>query len=112
MKSKQRDRICCGSFNNLISNAVDAVSEEENPRISLSLNQTSSELEVVVEDNGEGIPEERLEKLFEPRFTSKRSGTGLGLTIAKSIVDQLDGSIEVSSEPGVGATFRVFFTRY
>ena len=99
-------------FNNLISNAVDAVSEEENPRILLSLYQTSSELEVVVEDNGEGIPEERLEKLFEPRFTSKRSGTGLGLTIAKSIVDQLDGSIEVSSEPGVGATFRVFFTRY
>ena len=87
-------------FNNLISNAVDAVSEEADPRISLSLNQTSSELEVVVQDNGEGIPEERLEKVFEPRFTSKRSGTGLGLTIAKSIVDQLDGSIEVSSEPG------------
>jgi nitrogen fixation/metabolism regulation signal transduction histidine kinase len=99
-------------FNNLISNAVDAVSEEAVPRISLSLNQTSSELEAVVQDNGEGIPEERLKKVFEPRFTSKRSGTGLGLTIAKSIVDQLDGSIEVSSKPGVGATFRVFFVRY
>jgi nitrogen fixation/metabolism regulation signal transduction histidine kinase len=99
-------------FNNLISNAVDAVSEEAVPRISISLNPTSSELEVVVQDNGEGIPEERLKKVFEPRFTSKRSGTGLGLTIAKSIVDQLDGSIEVSSKPGLGATFRVFFTRH
>ena len=98
-------------FNNLISNAVDAVSEEAVPRISLSLNQTSSELEVVVQDNGEGISEERFKKVFEPRFTSKRSGTGLGLTIAKSIVDQLNGSIEVSSKPGRGATFCVFFTR-
>jgi signal transduction histidine kinase len=99
-------------FNNLISNAVDAVSEEAVPRISLSLNQTSSEVEVVVQDNGEGIAEERLKKVFEPRFTSKRSGTGLGLTIAKSIVDQLNGGIEVSSKPGLGATFRVFFTRH
>ena len=98
-------------FNNLISNAVDAVSEEAVPRISLSLNQTASGLEVLIQDNGEGIPKERLKKVFEPRFTSKRSGTGLGLTIAKSIVDQLDGRIEVSSKPGLGATFRVFFKR-
>ena len=98
-------------FNNLISNAVDAVSEEAVPRISLSLNQTASGLEVLIQDNGEGIPKERLKKVFEPRFTSKSSGTGLGLTIAKSIVDQLDGRIEVSSKPGLGATFRVFFKR-
>ena len=98
-------------FNNLISNAVDAVSEEAVPRILLSLNQTASGLEVLIQDNGEGIPKERLKKVFEPRFTSKSGGTGLGLTIAKSIVDQLDGRIEVSSKPGFGATFRVFFKR-
>ena len=98
-------------FNNLISNAVDAVSEERVPRISLFLKETPSGLEIVIEDNGEGISHDLLNQVFEPRFTSKSSGTGLGLTIAKSIVNQLNGSIEVSSQPRSGATFRVLFTR-
>jgi len=54
---------------------------------------------------------DQLEKVFEPRFTSKSGGTGLGLTITKSIVDQLGGKISVASDCSDGAAFRVLFTR-
>jgi signal transduction histidine kinase len=60
-----------------------------------------------VEDTGAGIAPEHLEKLFEPFFTTKPNGTGLGLTIARRIVDEHDGSIEVESAPGQGTTFTV-----
>jgi len=98
-------------FNNLISNAVDAVKENMEPLIVLSLKGGDSDLEIEVRDNGEGIAVDQLEKVFEPRFTSKSGGTGLGLTITKSIVDQLGGKISVASDCSDGAAFRVLFTR-
>jgi signal transduction histidine kinase len=96
-------------FNNLISNAVDAVADTNEPRIVLELKATPSFIEVQVRDNGVGIPTDRLERVFEPRFTSKGGGTGLGLTITRSIVNQLNGHIEVVPESSPGATFRVIF---
>jgi two-component system sensor histidine kinase PilS (NtrC family) len=62
-------------------------------------------------DTGDGIPTEHLSKIFEPFYTNKRRGTGLGLTIAKGLVTDLGGQIEVRSQPGEGATFRVLLPR-
>jgi signal transduction histidine kinase len=58
-------------------------------------------------DNGPGIPEENLDQLSEPFFTTKSKGTGLGLTITYSIVDAHGGQIEALSKEGEGATFIV-----
>jgi len=62
---------------------------------------------VNLRDSGIGMQAEKLEKIFTPFFTDKNRGTGLGLTIAKSIVEKHEGCIEVSSEPGQGSTFRI-----
>ena len=97
-------------FNNLILNAVEAVRNVQSPRIVLTVINRGSSLQINVNDNGPGIPAEQREKVFEPRFTTKGSGTGLGLTIARSIVDQLNGRLEVDSASVVGGQFRVIFS--
>ena len=58
-------------------------------------------------DTGEGIPEENLPKLFEPLFTTKAKGIGLGLAVTKTMVEGHGGTIEVQSEVGRGSTFTV-----
>jgi signal transduction histidine kinase len=60
---------------------------------------------VKVSDNGQGIPEDVLSKIFYPFFTTKEKGSGIGLAIAQKIVESHHGSIDVESEPGVGTTF-------
>ena len=64
---------------------------------------------LAVEDDGPGISHDDRERLFEPFFTTKFTGTGLGLTISKSLIEQHGGHFEVESEPGRGTTFFVFF---
>lgn len=98
-------------FNNLISNAVDAVGQSENPSIVLTVVKSGSLLQIDVTDNGHGISADQMELIFEPRFTTKGSGTGLGLTITQSIIDQLNGRLEVDSDSNVGTQFRVLFTQ-
>jgi signal transduction histidine kinase len=62
---------------------------------------------IKVEDNGQGIPEEVLSKIFYPFFTTKEKGSGIGLAIAQKIVDSHHGSIDVESEVGKGTTFTI-----
>jgi signal transduction histidine kinase len=69
-------------------------------------------LVVVVEDTGEGIPRDNLDKLFDPFFSTKKKGTGLGLPIVKSIVEGHDGEIEVESESGKGTKIIVTLRMY
>ena len=64
-------------------------------------------MEVSVADTGRGIEEEHLEKLFYPFFTTKRQGSGVGLAMARKIVDCHRGMMDVKSEPGKGSTFLV-----
>jgi two-component system nitrogen regulation sensor histidine kinase NtrY len=97
------------AFNNLISNAVDAVSDAANPQIKLTLFTEDNAVKINVSDNGVGIPPDRLADIFQPRFTLKRTGTGLGLTITQSIVNQLNGAISVSSIHGKGSDFTLSF---
>ena len=65
-------------------------------------------MEVQIEDTGPGIPAELRDQIFNPFFTTKKSGVGLGLSIVSKIVDDHRGWIRLASEPGKGACFRVF----
>jgi signal transduction histidine kinase len=96
-------------LNNLISNAVDATESCDGPEIVIRLQREETGIGLTVQDNGIGIEPDRLDAIFQPRFTLKKHGTGLGLTITKSIVHQLQGTISVSSEHGTGSVFIVSF---
>lgn len=63
---------------------------------------------IAIQDSGSGIPQEHLAKIFDPYFTTKPKGSGLGLTTSYSIVNNHGGMIEVDSKPGAGSTFRIF----
>jgi len=71
------------------------------------INQEPDWISISITDTGVGIAEENLEKIFEPLFTSKAKGIGLGLAITKTFVEGHDGTIEVNSKPGKGSTFTV-----
>lgn len=65
-------------------------------------------IKITIQDEGKGIPEEHLDKIFDPYFTTKTNGTGLGLTTTYSIMKRHDGHISVKSKPGVGTTFSLY----
>lgn len=94
---------------NLLLNALEA--SPHNSQISLSLSARHNSAEVVIADRGAGIAAADLERVFEPFYTTKASGTGLGLAVVKAIVENHDGSIEISSQPGVGTTVTVSIPR-
>ncbi len=92
---------------NLMLNAVDALENEDDPRITLRTYQRKNHLFIDVEDNGEGIEPEHIDHIFEPFFSTKEvgSGTGLGLSVSYGIVSKMDGTIDVTSEKGKGTCF-------
>ncbi len=90
---------------NLISNAIQAIEYKRNGLVKITLSQNGEYYKIEIEDNGNGVTEENLVKLFKPNFTTKTGGTGLGLAISKNIVDQSHGKIYyLPSELG-GANF-------
>ena len=98
------------AMNNLIANAIDAVANESHPSITLGLEVSpEGKAFLTVEDNGIGIPEDKQKEIFQPHFTSKEKGTGLGLFITDSIVRQLNGRITLRSFPGQGSAFGLEF---
>lgn len=94
-------------FTNLLSNAVDACSERERCSVIISEKIEDNSLIVAVSDNGDGIPDEMKSKIFTPNFTTKTSGTGLGLAMCKGIVEQAGGHIWFQTKEGEGTTFFV-----
>jgi len=86
-----------GVLSNLLNNAVHALDGQG--EIDVTVSTDSKFVIIQVKDSGPGIPPENLEKIFEPMFTTKKTGTGLGLVICKSIVEQHGGSISVSNKP-------------
>ncbi|MBW6512372.1 MAG: cache domain-containing protein [Desulfuromonadaceae bacterium] len=90
---------------NLILNAGNAM--EGHGLLTIRTSREEQTLLLEVSDTGCGIPAEHLDNIFEPFFTTREQGTGLGLAITKQIVDMHHGSIEVSSTPGKGTTFRI-----
>jgi len=93
-------------FTNLIRNAIEAAGEEE-AVVELHIDVRQDKALVAVRDNGQGIPEELQQKIFYPNFTTKTSGTGLGLAMCKSIVEQMKGDIWFTTELQKGSTFFV-----
>jgi len=94
-------------YRNLIMNSLQATPPRG--RVVVRTLRDSGYATVEVSDSGCGIPKERLETIFEDFVTTKRRGLGLGLAISKKIVEQLDGTITVSSDVGVGSTFTLKF---
>ena len=94
-------------FTNLLSNAVEACSTNNKCRIDIKEERLDGTILISMKDNGEGIPEEMRNKIFTPNFTTKTSGTGLGLAMCKSIAEQAHGKIFFETVEGKGTTFFV-----
>jgi two-component system, NtrC family, sensor kinase len=90
-------------FTNIITNGVQAM--ESGGKLSFFVDNNRGSIRVKITDTGPGMPEETVKNLFTPFFTTKSRGLGLGLCIAKMIVQEHGGLIEVNSTPGKGTTF-------
>ncbi len=102
--------LCEQVFTNLVLNAYEAMPEGGKLRMAVSPANSDARrgVEIGIEDSGPGIPAELREQIFNPFFTTKKGGVGLGLSIVSKIVDDHRGWIRVQSEPGRGACFRIF----
>lgn len=95
---------------NLLLNAIDAVKETENPEIVLMASVNLNNRTVLeVSDNGTGISHDVMDKIFMPFFTSKKTGSGIGLSLSRQIMHMHKGSLSVRSQMGQGSTFTLVF---
>jgi len=99
-------------FTNLIKNAIQSVPAERNPEINVEITTIEKRVIISLEDNGEGVPEDMGEKLFEPNFTTKSSGMGLGLAIARKIINDSGGTISYQTKIGKGTKFIIELPKY
>jgi two-component system, sporulation sensor kinase E len=99
------ERLMKQALLNLVKNALAAM--PGGGKLRLAAEVAEDEVKLTVEDSGVGISEEDMPKIFEPYFTTKENGTGLGLTITFKIVREHDGEITVSSRPGQGSCFTI-----
>jgi signal transduction histidine kinase len=96
-------------FSNLLRNARDAM--PEGGTLSLTAAQAGEYIDVSIHDSGMGIPPENLSRIFEPLYSTKAKGIGLGLSIAHEILGRHNGALTVKSEPGAGSSFTVRLPR-
>ena len=94
-------------FSNLFANALFEMPAGGELRVSLE--QDAEQLKLTISDTGGGIPQENLKQIFDPFFTTKQKGTGFGLSVVLRIVKTYNGRIEVTSEPGRGTRFDLYF---
>ena len=93
---------------NLVKNSIQAIPDDsKNPIIEVRVFSDGDNVKITVNDNGFGITEDTKTKIFEPKFTTKSSGMGLGLAMVKNIVETYNGSITFTSQLGEGTTFIV-----
>jgi two-component system nitrogen regulation sensor histidine kinase NtrY len=98
---------------NLVKNAIQAIPEDHpEPKVEVHIEKQGNEIVIAVKDNGTGISIEDKSRIFEPKFTTKTSGMGLGLGIIKNIVESYKGTIRFETEIGKGTTFYVSFPVY
>ena len=91
-------------FSNLIKNAIEAVEKIPNPAVELLIATDAKNIKIEIKDNGVGIDEKMLSKIFEPYFTTKTKGTGLGLSIVKRIIEDHGGKIKIEKNKNMAGT--------
>ncbi len=97
---------------NLVKNGIQSIPDNsENSKISVCVFSDNTNVIITIEDNGSGIPDDTKAKIFEPKFTTKSSGMGLGLGMVKNIVETYNGSITFTSQLGKGTIFTVTFPK-
>ncbi|RKQ38002.1 PAS domain S-box protein [Oceanobacillus halophilus] len=94
---------------NLVKNAIEAM--EQPGEITLGVLSDSNQIEIMVTDEGPGIPQEMIQKLGEPFFTTKKNGTGLGIMISKQILEEHHGELKITQNEYKGSTFKLVFPR-
>ncbi len=91
-------------FSNLIKNAIEAVEKIPNPAVEVLIATDAKNIKIEIKDNGVGIDEKMLSKIFEPYFTTKTKGTGLGLSIVKRIIEDHGGKIKIEKNKNMAGT--------
>ncbi|WP_335740070.1 HAMP domain-containing sensor histidine kinase [Salegentibacter sp. T436] len=95
---------------NLVLNAIEASKERPEPRINVYAEKNSDgQISISVSDNGTGIPEEIKDQIFIPFFTTKKEGSGIGLSLSKQIMTLHKGKIQLSSKPNIGTRINLIF---
>jgi signal transduction histidine kinase len=97
------------AFTNIIINAIEAMSSKG--LLTITITESNDGYEVCIRDNGKGLPKEYLTRLFEPFFTMKKNGMGLGLTVAYSILQSHNAKIRAQSKENEGTEFQVSFKK-
>ncbi|TJY34855.1 GHKL domain-containing protein [Pontimicrobium aquaticum] len=96
---------------NLVKNAIQAIPNTKTPKIIVKVFSEENNVILTVEDNGNGVSDENKSKIFEPKFTTKSSGMGLGLAMIKNIIETYNGNITFASTENKGTTFKVSFPK-
>ena len=98
---------------NLVKNALEAMENQQNPCLTLGGSNIAADTVCIwLQDNGPGIPVEEQHKVFQPNFSTKTSGTGLGLAMIKKMMESAGGTITFDSKEGSGTTFYLYFKRH
>jgi len=92
---------------NLIKNSIQAIPSDREPKIKVEITDSTNSIKIIVSDNGLGVLEKNKEKIFEPKFTTKTDGMGLGLGIVKNIINSHRGKISYKSKPKKGTKFTI-----
>ena len=96
---------------NLVKNGIQAMPDGQTPKIEVHVSSTKEDVKILITDNGVGVSELNRDQVFEPKFTTKSSGMGLGLPMVKNIVEAYNGTITFTTEENVGTTFNVTFPK-
>jgi signal transduction histidine kinase len=96
-----------GVITNIVQNSIQAI--QAKGQITITLKEVDNYVEVAISDSGDGISEENLEKIFDPMFTTKPMGTGLGLASCKELIEMHKGTITVKNNP---TTFTISLPKY
>ena len=94
---------------NLLKNAIEALSETENPTLTLTGRYVDNAIKIEVTDNGPGIIKGAREHIFVPFYTTKRTGSGIGLSLSRQIMQMHNGTLSVESQPDVRTVFTLKF---
>ncbi len=99
-------------FENILNNSIESLTDKQSlDAIKIILAQVDHSISVTIIDKGMGISSENLSRIFEPDFTNKSKGLGLGLSMTKRFLEAIDGKIEITSKSGQGTACKLFFTK-